>query len=371
MKILRVTSDIYPGMVGGLYIHAHDLSNFQGKLGHIVTVYTSANPNLSKYRLELGYKLFQFKNNLDPLGNHFSIGLLLQLFKNRKTFDIIHAHSHLFFYTNCCALIRKFGSSPLVITNHGIFSASAPDWFNSIYMLTLGKWTLRAADRIICYTQIEKDKLVKNYGISSNKISVIPNGINIDLFSPKINSDNKYKTILWVGRFVKGKGIKYLLKSTEILSEEFPDLRVRLIGEGPERQAIECSIKKLHLENIVSIEKFRSYEEMADVYNSINILVLPSLNEGVPKTMLEAMSCGKPIVITEFDHLSDIINGCGLTFPKGDWTTLAEICKKLLKDDELAQNLGKHGRECILTSHSWDRTVAKTLELYEALLNSK
>jgi len=369
MKILRVTSDLYPAIVGGLGIHAHDMSSYQSKLGHDVTVYTSQHPKLKNNKLKPNYEIITFRNDVKILGNGFCFRLFNKLKDNMNKFDIIHAHSHLFFYTNFCALAKTHTHTPpLIITNHGIRSASAPEWFNSAYMQTIGKWTLNSANMIICYTQNEKSYLQNIYKINQNKISVIPNGINTEIFHPTPNRCFKGNTILWVGRFVNGKGVKFLIQATRIILQEIPDLKVLLVGEGPEKSRFEKYVKTHHLDDFIKFYSFIPYEKMPDIYNSVDLFVLPSLNEGVPKTMLEAMACGKPVVMTRFEHLAETLYDCGLTFPKGDVSSLADQCIKTLQDKKFAEKLGNCGCTKVRSNHSWANTVKRTVELYEKVI---
>jgi glycogen(starch) synthase len=370
LRILRVTSDLYPYVIGGIGVHAREMSKSQAKLGHEVTILTTSMADNMPDNQD-GFRIACFKNGVKLLGNTISSELLFKLFRIRKNYDIIHAHSHLFFSTNICALVRKIGSSPLVITNHGIMSASAPDWFNLLYLKTLGKWTLNTADKIICYTEEEKEKLIRILNINASKIAVIPNGIDTNQFHPRLR-DHAADTInlLWVGRFVKGKGVEYIVQAMGILVKERPDLHLTLVGEGPERDCICELIESLGLSDNVSIIDFVPYDKMPRVFQDSDIFVLPSLHEGVPRTALEAMSCGLPVVISDFSHLRDLIDGGGLMFPKKDVQALADSLRILINDDDKRAKMGRKAREKIVREYSWERTVAGTLDVYQGVVSS-
>lgn len=371
MKILRVTSDLYPFVVGGIGIHAHEMSEKQVSLGHDVTVYTLVNKNEKRnprvnYRIIKKQKLFSF------LGNSISPLLFFDLFRMRNDFDIIHAHSHLFFSTNICAIIRKMGSSPLIITNHGIMSVSAPNWFNRIYIKIIGKWTLNAADAVLCYTKEEKKKLINSLHIDEKKIFIIPNGVNLDIFYPDpVEKVNRDPTLLWIGRLVKGKGVHFLIQATSLIIRKIPNIRLIIVGEGPEKGKIKKIIKYLNLKDSVSIVDYIDYQNLPAIYRKTDIFILPSMNEGVPKTVLEAMACGKPIVISEFSHLRELICDSGLMFPKGDIYALADAIVKLIKNETLRKELGKNARNKIIQNYSWDNTVQKTTEIMKQLIEEK
>lgn len=376
LKILRVTNDLYPDVVGGIPLHAHHLCRDLSRMGYYTTVLTCAKGNHRYEKREEGYDVIHHKTFFSPLGNSFSPSIFRTLLKIKDDYDLIHAHCHLFFSTIMASLVRRIGSPPLIITTHGIMSASAPDWFNMLYMKTIGKWALKSADRIICYTQMEKEKLVDMLKIDSEKISVIPNGVNIDLFHPDPDTDkrsdqSKAITILWVGRFVRGKGVEYIIQAAKKLVKEVPDLKILLVGDGPSKEKIKSLIEKFDLNKNVIIKENIANENMPKIYQKSDIFVLPSLNEGVPKTLLEAMACGKPVIISEFPHLAELIKNAALTFPKGDVHALADKIMSLIRDKELAKELGNNGRKKIVEDHSWENTVLKTIELYKEVIGRK
>ena len=183
MKILRVVNDIYPSFISGMALHVHEMSKWQEKLGCEITVYTSKIGNDSNQEFRDGYEIVRFKPFIKIMGNSIIPTLVFKLINNVDDFDIIHAHSHFFFTTNVCSLVRKIKSVPLVITSHGLISQTAPCWFSNFYLSSVGKFTFNSADRIISYTDEEKEALTK-LGIDGKKTKIIPNGIDIELFSP-------------------------------------------------------------------------------------------------------------------------------------------------------------------------------------------
>jgi len=366
MKILRVVSDLYPAVVGGLGLHAHEMSKQQAKLGNEVTVYTSNIDGRSVKEFKDGYNIIRFKTTLKIGGNSFMPMLFFKLFRTKTDFDIIHAHSHLFFSTNLCALVRRLGSPPLVITNHGLISQTVPMWVHKIYIPTIAKWTFKSADKIICYTENEKSLLVQ-LGIDSDKIAVIHNGTDTDRFSPREKEKNSNQ-ILWIGRFTPGKGVEYLIDAFNILIKNHPDFKLLMIGRGHLKENIEQKIQDLTLNKNIIIKEFVPNSELPAIYQDSDVFVLSSLNEGVPRTVLEAMSCGVPIVCTELPQLVSVVEGCGLLVPVEDSQALAEGISKIILDRELARKLGENGRVKVVENYSWEDTVKRTVRLYEELI---
>ena len=369
LKILRVASDIYPYVVGGIGIHVNELSKWQTFLGHDVTVYINDDRNTPTDEVGI-YKVIKFKPIIKIVGNSISPNMFYQLIKNKNNYDIIHAHSHLFFSTNLCSLIRKFGTSPLVVTDHGLKSQTVPEWFQNIYTYTGTKFTLNSADKVICYTEKEKEELI-NIGIKSQKINVIHNGINTRLFIPNINKISDNNRLLWIGRFVKGKGVDYLLDAFKLLKAEYPNLVLTMVGKGPDKERIEKRIQTLAIRDSIKIIDFISNSNIVQLYQNSDVFVLPSLEEGVPRTILEAMSCGIPVVCSRLPHLVDIIKDCGLLVPIKDSQALADGISTILSDKELAIRLGENGRRNVTKNYSWEDTVKRTITLYEELIQCR
>ena len=185
LRVLRIASDVYPIVIGGYTIHVHNMAKTQEEKGvyNVVAAVDSKSSFSRENKKNANYDLKLFKPTIELFGNRISLSQLRFIWKNRKKFDIIHAHSHLFFSTNFAAFCKLFGSSPLVLTNHGLFSQTAPIWLQHFFLKTFGKFTCKKADKIICYTEEEKNELYNYLKIKKNKVYVIHNGINLNKFS--------------------------------------------------------------------------------------------------------------------------------------------------------------------------------------------
>jgi glycosyltransferase involved in cell wall biosynthesis len=368
MKILRVSSNLYPSVVGGLGLHAHEMSRLQAEAGHDVTVFTDqTDSGQPVFEERDGYSIIRSNTLPSLFGNTISFSQLFSLFKHWDSYDIVHAHSHLFFSTVLCTAVRKFRSTPLVVTNHGLVSQTAPGWLQRLYLPTIGKWIFATADAVICYTRAERDQVV-DLGVSPDKIHVIHNGIDTGVFVPSESSSPK-KQILWIGRFTPGKGVDFLLEGFEAFSRKFPDYTLVAVGRGPLRDNFIRMVREAGLEDRVIIRDFTPNGELPGLYQDSSLFVLPSLEEGVPRTILESMACGRPVVCTALPQLVDIVSGCGMLVPTGDAGAVADALSTLVSDPALARSLGRSAREKVVSQYSWDDTVARTLDLYASLLH--
>jgi len=369
LKILRVSSDLYPSIIGGVGLHAHEMSKDQSSLGHQVVMYTAAPELNSNCQIKYNYTIHRFKPVIKLFGNSIVPNMFLHMLKKRYKYDIIHAHSHLCFSTNLCAIIKKLGSVPLVITTHGgLNSQTAPEWFQKIYNLTGAKFTFSSADKIICYTDTEREEMI-NFGIKPEKIALIHNGIDTNLFTPpKDNLRHTNNRLLWIGRYVPGKGVEYLIDAFSILKAKHPNVSLMMIGNGPLKEKIDKKILSLNLKEAIIQKDFIPNSEIINVYHNSNILILPSLGEGVPRVILEAMACGLPIVCTNLPQLVDLLDECGFMVPLKDSKTMAEKISEILSDPNIATKLGENGRKKVVDNYSWEDTINKTIKLYEELI---
>jgi len=364
MEILRVAADLYPEVVGGYGLHIHEMSKVQAEMGHDVTIFTKKIDGEPDFEERHGYKIQRFKPNAEIFGNSITLNMLNDLHHDFGDFDIVHAHSHLFFPTNLSSFLRKIKETPLIITNHGLESQTPPLWVSELYNRTLGKWTFNSADAIISYTEEEKEKMRK-LGIEPH-IEVIHNGINTERFKPMDDVEKKNQ-ILWVGRFLPGKGVRYLIEAFHFLKKNHNDLRFKMVGEGPIKDKMIEKSKELGIYEDITFEEFVPNEKMPEIYNESRVFALASLTEGVPRTVLEALSCGVPVVSTRLPQITDILDGCGSVVPQKDSNKLAKEISRILENEESIEDCGKQGRIKIKENYSWRDTVEKTVELYDRI----
>ena len=364
MKILRVTSDLYPYSIGGLGIHVHELSKEIAKQGHQVTVFTCEKHPELKNNIVNGYNVYYFKSLINSFGNSVSPSMLFSLISKVDGFDIVHAHSHLFFSTHMTAFVRKIRKkTPLVVTNHGFVSQRVPMNTQKIILPIIAKWTYSNADAVICYTPEMRTEM-ENWGIGTENVRIIHNGVNTEFFKPLNNIQKEYD-LIWVGRYVPGKGIEFLIQALNELKKQVNNFKVIMVGSGPLKKSIEEMTDKSNLKNNVSFIENISNDEMLYYYNKSKLFVLPSIEEGVPRTILEAMSCGLPVICSDLPQLKTLIDGSGILVPKRDITKIADAVIKIQTDTKIYEKFSKNARYQIAIKYSWEDTVKKTIELYE------
>lgn len=364
MRILRVAQKVYPDTKGGGQYHVHALSRDQAERGHDVTVLTTKDdPDMPSIEETDGYTIVRVPPGMTLAGNDVSSAVARYLWGIDSTeFDVVHAHSHLYFSTNLAALKRRLGDIPLAITNHGLYSQSAPEWVFDLYLRTLGRWTFDQADVVFCYTETDKQR-VKDLGVGS-RIKVVANGIDTERFTPEgpksklVESDGP--VVLFVGRLVEGKRPAIAVEAFAEVAREYPDAELYLCGDGPLQDELERQVLERGIEDAVTFLGHVPYDEMPKVYRSGDVLVLPSRAEGLPRTVLEAFASGVPVVASDLEQVVSIVEEAGETIPVGNVAGFERALLEVIEDSQRRRELGQHGRNVVHEQFRWQDTVEKT-----------
>jgi len=214
-------------------------------------------------------------------------------------------------------------------------------------------------------------------GVAPHKVTVIGNGIDLSLFvgaSPTLSEElDKGQRLLigTAGRLIPQKGIEYFLVAASEVLKEFPSLLFVIVGEGSHRSTLERLIKDLGIERSVVLTGPRV--DMPNVYASFDVFVLPSLEEGMPMTVLEALASGLPVVATKVGAVAKLVcpNQTGILVRPSEAKDLAGALISLIGDPELRLRLGQNGRSLVRNEYSSSVMSQRYLRLYEGLLNEK
>lgn len=361
MRVLRVAQKSYPGVKGGAPYHVHAMSRDQAAMGHDVTVATVRHDaDLPAVESRDGYVIRRFDPTASLLGNDVSAGLAGYLV-DADGFDVVHAHSHLYFATNLAAAIGARTDAPLAITNHGLFSQNAPERLFEAYLRSIGRWTLNAADVVFCYCAADARRL-RSYGVSAD-VAVVPNGVDGDRFSPNGRSspliDAEGPAILFVGRLVPGKRPDLAVEIVRRVRREVGDATLYVCGDGRMRDEL---VRRTRRSNgAVVLLGHVPYDAMPAVYRSADVLVLPSRTEGVPRSVLEAQATNVPVVASDLPGLRSARTTADRLVSSDDPSAFAAEIVDVLEGDDRTSEDGS------AVDRSWDRTVARTTEILARL----
>ena len=292
--------------------------------------------------------------------------------------DIVHCH--LFRATAVGAPLARAAGVPVVVeTYHGReFWRRGP--LKSGFIVD--RLVSRCVDRIIAVSEAAARFLVDCKGIAASKITVIPNGRNLDAFAPRnghtrammrkrLRLPDASPVLSEVGRLKEQKGHRFLLDALPQLLAEFPDARLLLIGDGSLRARLEAQAEQLGIRSPVIFVGFQP--EVPAYVAATDVMVLPSLHEGMPLTAIETAAIGKPLVATEVGGVPEVVRHgtTGLLVPPATPARLADALLMLLRQPDLAAQYGTAARAHARQRFDLQRQVAETEDLYLELLGQK
>jgi teichuronic acid biosynthesis glycosyltransferase TuaC len=305
--------------------------------------------------------------------------LLLEVSRlhKEKPIDVIHAHSALPCGHTAALLSRRL-NIPFVVTLHGldVFNRCfrggvAAEWRRkaSINVYRAGRTTICVSKRV--------QELLRDGVQEEVRSTVVYNGTDTDLFSPGLDREEQRREmeILVVGNLLVTKGHELVLGAIRQLESSFPQLRCRIIGEGPDRARFEALCHELGIAQRVHFEGRKSRAEVADAMRRCSVFVLPSRYEGLGCVYLEAMACGKPVVACRGQGIEEIVehgrNGWLISnwlSPADGLDELAEGLSTLLRSPELCLRLGSSARDTILNKLTLSHHAQCLAQVYGAAI---
>lgn len=378
LTILQTPIRFYP-YIGGVENHVYYLSRELIKRNK-VTVLCANEPKSNKKVID-GIKVSRLNYQFKITNTNIALTLPYKIITSN--YDIIHTHMPTPWTADWSVFLAKATNKKSIITIHNDMNKSSflSKIITKFYLFTIFQLTLLLVDKIIIVNPDWQKTFTSTKNIllkHKNKISILPNGIDINMFNnkTKINKKNT-QTILFVSildKHHKFKGIDYLLEAIIKVKKVIPNIKLKIIGEGELNKYYQKMSINLKIdENVEFLGKVKQ-KDLAKHYNQSSIFALPSTEiEGFGIVLLEAMACKLPVIATEIAGVSnDIkINNTGLIINKKDSQALADAIIKLLKDRELSTLMGKNGRKLIENKYDW-KIIANQLEkIYEEVLLKK
>lgn len=302
-------------------------------------------------------------------------------FIREKAPDIVHTHGpRAHFFAGVAA--RGAGNHGLIATAHGSWTqfaagqTSLPGSLNKMWKKGIyggvDRLTARLADRMIAVSDATRDDLVGGLGIAAGKVVVVHNGIEEEDVSSadkaavrnEFGLDGGDLLVACVGRLAYHKGTGYLAAAMDLVLSKMPGARFLLVGEGP----MEAEMRRLAAREKMSGKVFVTGRrtDAVTLIAAADLLMMPSLSEGLPITLLEAAMTGTAMVATDTGGIAEIvINGeTGLLCSVGDVRELAGAMISLLTDDQLREKMGAAARELWESEYTREKMVRKTEAVY-------
>ena len=370
MHIARIRHLFYPDMPRDYF---YELSARQVKRGHDVDVFSWRRKGAcSEEKVAEGFMIYRLNGlNLNLGGLIQEYPYLPELPSKLETLrpDIVHGESHLFLPTVQAVMKAKKLGLPCVVTVHGVLAdrGFAINLAQNLYLSTLGSKIFKSARKVICLTRRNANDIA-NFGCPMEKIVIIPNAVDTNLFSPE--SKPNENLVVWVGRFVPEKGLDYLIEAAKLVAGSFRDVEFLLIGYGPQENRImklahQCGLLGRNVRFTGKLTRF----EIATILKKAAAFVFPSLSEGMPVALMEAMSSGVPIVGSNIPGVNDlVVDGVnGLLVPPRDSSSLAMAITSLMEDPKRRKRMSASARTSIIHDYSWSSVLQKIDAVYNEI----
>ena len=301
------------------------------------------------------------------IDNYLLFGMRNKNVLSREGYDINHILVQTLSFLNI---------SPKIITCHDIIPFKAPQMFSDHLFNRLKYRGLKEADAIIAVSEYTKKDLI-NFGVNEEKIHRIYQGIEIKNSNiPKEQLCNKYglpnekEFILFVGMETPRKNFIRILKAFAKINNSAKNIhliKVGIAGGKKFRKESLKIVKKLNLEKKVTFVGHVSDSELTGFYKMATLFIFPSLYEGFGRPVLEAMTCGTPVITSNTSSLPEVVGDAGIMVNPYDVNALAEAMERVLKSDKIQRVMRKNGLKRA-KNFSWEKCAKETLKVYEKVL---
>jgi glycosyltransferase involved in cell wall biosynthesis len=315
---------------------------------------------------------FLYKSQVYTIPTPRSSKVLTQALQEFKP-DLVHASLTLspldFLLPEICEELNL----PLVATFHPPFDSKLRNLKSSTQFLTYQLYApfLANYDRVIVFSQLQRNLLIK-LGVPPQKLIVIPNGVDIDKYSPG-TSTLKYRyqaqrLFVYLGRIATEKNVEALLKAWERTEMGIGNNKLLIIGDGPLKSSLQATYsaeKGIFWLGFVADEQKR-----IEILRAADAFILPSLVEGLSLSLLEAMSCGVAVIATDAGADGEVIDkGAGIVLNTQGVTSQLKTLLPILRDHpEITQLLGKKARARVLDRYTLSQNISRLELLYAEML---
>ena len=384
MKILMLTWEYPPRIVGGIARVVHDLSKRLIKDGHEVTVVTYRDGEVPYYEDDKGVKVYRVDNYMIQPNNFIDWILQLnfnmverasQIIAEQGKFDVIHAHDWL--VANAAKTLKHSFDIPIVATIHateagrnsGIREPNQKYINDTEWMLTY------EANEVIVNSNYMKSEVQRLFGLPFEKINVVPNGVNLNKFTGmdrdysfrrKYAMDNE-KIILFMGRLVYEKGVQNLIAAMPKVLASYHDAKLVIAGKGGMLDELKAQADYLGISNKVYFAGYMNGKDVERMYKAADISVFPSTYEPFGIVALEGMLAERPIVVSDAGGLGEIVEHrvTGMKSYCGNPNSIADSILELLFNPELCDNIVKNAKIKVKENYNWQKIAQDTHFTYQ------
>jgi glycosyltransferase involved in cell wall biosynthesis len=395
---------------GGQGVYVRYLSQAMVRLGHQVTVVSGPPypslcpevnltrlPSLDLYRPEAAFHpIRQPRGAVDllelgtmclggfPEPLTFSLRAWAELRRRRHEFDVVHDNQGLGYGL---LGVKRLGLPLLATVHHPVQVDLRLELAQARTLgrrFALRRWygftrmqarVARRLPRLLTVSHAARAEIVRELGVPAARVSVVPNGVDSDLFQPAPDSERSPgRIIATASADVPIKGIDHLLRAFAHARIARDDIELTIVGRPRAGGPIPGLLSELGLEGSVRFVNGLADAELARLCASAEVAVVPSLYEGFSLPAAEAMACGVPVVATRVGGLPEVVGTdgeAGLLVPPGEPLAMSRAMTTLLADASLRRRLGERGRARVLSCFTWDAAARATVERYQEAMQAR
>ncbi len=387
MNILLI-SHFFPPHKGGVETATYNTAKTLARFGHKVYVMTSkyqkSDPRVVKTERFWVYRFHSFnipEIRFFPQISSFGITpmamIKLPILVKKLNIQVIHIEGRLFPISVFSALMNILVfKRPMILTVQGRLQVGLSAIFENIFDILITKTIYKKLKKIICVSKSLKDRFLK-LGIKPNKLTVIPNGVNTTFFVHNnslkfldnyIEGKKDYKKVIFVGRLDKQKGVEYLIRAIPLVLSNYKKVHFFILGNGILEKKLKGLAASLNLQSHITFLNMVPWKKMPRIYSSADIFCLPSIHEGFPLTIAEALSMGLVIVASDTEGIPDAIkeNKNGFLVELKNTNQLAEklIIALNLKTSKI-QEIQKNNVKLARDKYSWENITNQIIKVYK------
>jgi glycosyltransferase involved in cell wall biosynthesis len=368
LRLLVLCMHIYPPYAGGAEIHAYYVSNNLAENGYYVHVISVAPKKQVAHHVKIMFNQSLVRLGRRPFSNlAYVFKVFLLAYLRRREFDVIQVHIASTAMIPAF-MISKIAGKPYVVTCHG---SEIRILRKKAVVRMLQKILLLKASHVVAVSKEIRDLLIKEYGLSSQSITLIPNGydevfVKRLLARPSNRVCRKTPSLVFVGSLREVKDPLNLIEAFKVVSDRLKNTHLQIVGDGHLRPAVERKIKCYNLQDRVTLHGMVPHQRALEVMASAEIYISTSVDEGLPTSLIEAMALKKAVITTGVGGVPEIIiDGVnGLLTPPRLPERMARLIERLLKDSVLAERLGKAAAESV-RDFSWNSIAQKYQSIYQ------
>lgn len=378
MKILQVI-DLFGAAHGGAAEVPFQLSKELARRGHQVTVYTS-DVKLEPDRVTSipGVDVRVFKTWVGLANFYLTPAIMQKASEEISRFEVIHLHQYRSFQNLVVSRYARKYNVPYVLQAHGSLLRGGPR--GSLKRVADSLWgygLLKGAAAVLAVTEFEAERY-RDMGVSPDRIKIVPHGIDITEFDrlPRRGAFRETyglqgkKVILYLGRINRIKGLDLLTRAFAALPASIQDTALVFVGpDDGYLGMLKHLVKELGIEEKVILPGPLYGRDKLEAYMDADVYVLPSSYEIFGITILEALACGTPALITDRCGLAPAVDGQGALVVPFEEARLREVLQKMLQNNRLRRELGEKGKALVRRDYTWQKIAGEVEGIYAFIMS--